>query len=123
VSARITGTTAVLEVADEGPGLDAADAARVFERFYRVDASRSRERGGSGLGLAVVAALVAAHGGQVEVDSARGEGATFRVSLPLAPTPPEPPGRPDPPEEQAEVAPEAIDTEPVPARATRSSDR
>ena len=53
--------TVVLEVADEGPGLDAEHVERVFERFYRADASRSRLRGGSGLGLAVVAALVAAH--------------------------------------------------------------
>ena len=57
----------VLEVADEGPGLDAEHLERVFERFYRVDTSRSRDRGGSGLGLAVVAALVAAHHGRVEV--------------------------------------------------------
>ena len=75
----------VLEVADTGPGLDAADVDRVFERFYRVDTSRSRDRGGSGLGLAVVAALVAAHGGSVEVESTPGEGATFRVRLQHAP--------------------------------------
>jgi two-component system OmpR family sensor kinase len=75
----------VLEVADRGPGLDAADVERVFERFYRVDSSRSRDRGGSGLGLAVVAALVAAHEGSVEVESTLGDGATFRVRLRLAP--------------------------------------
>ncbi len=75
----------VLEVADAGPGLDAAHAERVFERFYRVDTSRSRHRGGSGLGLAVVAALVTAHGGSVAVESQPGEGATFRVRLALAP--------------------------------------
>ena len=75
---------AVIEVADEGPGLDAEDAARVFERFYRADPSRARDRGGTGLGLAVVAALVGAHGGRVEVDTSRGDGATFRVRLPLA---------------------------------------
>jgi two-component system OmpR family sensor kinase len=115
VTTRISGAEAVLEVADDGPGLAPEDAARVFERFYRVDASRSRERGGSGLGLAVVAALVAAHGGRVEVDSAPGEGATFRVRIPLTHVPPEPPG-PEP-----EVVPEPVDTEPVPARATRSS--
>ena len=71
----------VLEVADEGPGLDAVDVERVFERFYRVDTSRSRDRGGSGLGLAVVAALVAAHDGSVDVESSPGAGATFRVHL------------------------------------------
>lgn len=76
----------VLEVADEGPGLDAEHVERVFERFYRVDTSRSRDRGGSGLGLAVVAALVTAHNGRVEVVSTPGEGATFRVHLALVPT-------------------------------------
>jgi len=54
----------------------------VFERFYRADSSRTRESGGSGLGLSIVAALVAAHGGTVTVDSAPGVGATFRVELP-----------------------------------------
>ncbi|MFD0691606.1 sensor histidine kinase [Actinomadura fibrosa] len=76
---------AAVEVADQGPGLSPDQADRVFERFYRADASRSREDGGTGLGLAIVAALVAAHDGTVEVDSAPGEGATFRVLLPLDP--------------------------------------
>jgi two-component system OmpR family sensor kinase len=79
------GATAVLEVADEGPGLAGADAERVFERFYRADPSRVRTEGGAGLGLAIVAALAAAHGGSVEVETSPGEGATFRVVLPLAP--------------------------------------
>ena len=74
----------VLEVADEGPGLDPDDAAHVFERFYRVDRARTTD-GGTGLGLAIVAALVAGHGGRVEVDTAPGRGATFRVRLPLTP--------------------------------------
>jgi two-component system OmpR family sensor kinase len=87
----------------------------VFERFYRVDASRSRELGGSGLGLAVVAALVTAHGGRVEVESTPGEGATFRVRIPLTQRSPEPPG----PEPTAEPELEPVDTEAVPA--TRSS--
>jgi two-component system OmpR family sensor kinase len=55
----------------------------VFERFYRTDPARTRAQGGSGLGLSIVAALVAAHGGRVELDTAPGEGATFRVVLPL----------------------------------------
>jgi two-component system OmpR family sensor kinase len=94
VRVRASGAEAVIEVADEGPGLDADDAARVFERFYRADPSRARDRGGSGLGLAVVAALVGAHGGRVEVDTSRGDGATFRVRLPLtAPVMPEEPVR------------------------------
>jgi two-component system OmpR family sensor kinase len=94
VRVRASGAEAVIEVADEGPGLEAEDAARVFERFYRADPSRARDRGGSGLGLAVVAALVGAHGGRVEVDTSRGDGATFRVRLPLtAPVMPEEPVR------------------------------
>jgi two-component system OmpR family sensor kinase len=76
---------AALEVVDHGPGLSPEQSSRVFERFYRADASRTRAHGGSGLGLSIVAALVAAHGGRVEVDSRPGEGATFRVLLPLAP--------------------------------------
>ncbi len=75
----------VLEVADQGPGLRASQAERVFERFYRADQARTRKAGGAGLGLAIVAALVAAHGGTVSVDSTPGHGATFRITLPLAP--------------------------------------
>jgi two-component system OmpR family sensor kinase len=75
----------VLEVADAGPGLPPDQAARVFERFYRVDASRSRATGGgAGLGLSIAAALVAAHHGTVELDTSPGKGATFRVRLPSA---------------------------------------
>jgi two-component system OmpR family sensor kinase len=79
-----------LAVRDHGPGLDEADAARVFERFYRADASRTRAAGGTGLGLSIVAALVSAHNGQVGVDTAPGEGATFWVRLPLAEGAPQP---------------------------------
>jgi two-component system OmpR family sensor kinase len=75
---------AVVEVVDHGPGLSAEQAERAFERFYRADPARSRSRGGTGLGLAIVAALAAAHGGAVEVDTAPGRGATFRLQLPLA---------------------------------------
>jgi two-component system OmpR family sensor kinase len=76
---------AVLEVTDHGPGLTEEQASRVFERFYRADQARDRRTGGSGLGLAIVAALVTAHGGTVGVDSTPGQGATFRITLPLAP--------------------------------------
>lgn len=75
--------TAVLEVADRGPGLTAEAAERAFERFYRSDTSRSREHGGSGPGLAIVAALVHLHGGGVGVVSSPGAGAAFRVELPI----------------------------------------
>ncbi|GAA2617863.1 HAMP domain-containing sensor histidine kinase [Dactylosporangium fulvum] len=78
------GRDAILEVADNGPGMTAEDASRVFERFYRTDPSRTRALGGSGLGLSIVAALVHAHGGQVTLRTAPGEGAAFRVTLPLA---------------------------------------
>jgi len=77
--------SAVLEVVDHGPGLTQEQASRVFERFYRADQARGRRTGGSGLGLAIVAALVAAHDGTVSVDTAPGRGATFRITLPLAP--------------------------------------
>lgn len=74
------------KVADTGPGLTAEQSARVFERFYRVDASRSRqEGGGAGLGLAIVSALTTAHQGTVELQTAPGEGALFRVYLPSTP--------------------------------------
>jgi two-component system OmpR family sensor kinase len=76
------GDRVVLRVADEGPGMAPEDAARVFERFYRADASRSRAAGGTGLGLSIVAALVAAHGGDVFLDTAPGRGAVFTVRLP-----------------------------------------
>jgi two-component system OmpR family sensor kinase len=79
------GDRAVVEVADRGPGMSPEDAARAFERFFRADPSRSRHRGGSGLGLAIVEASVAAHGGEVRLDSAPGRGTTARVTLPLAP--------------------------------------
>lgn len=77
---------AFLEVADDGPGLTPEHADRVFERFYRADASRHRAgpAGGSGLGLSIVKALVEAHGGTVELVTAPGEGTAFRVRLPLA---------------------------------------
>jgi len=74
---------AVVEVADRGPGMAPEVAERVFERFYRADASRTRASGGSGLGLSIVDALVTAHGGRVELDTAAGQGATFRVLLPV----------------------------------------
>ena len=75
-----------VEVSDTGPGLAPEDAAHVFERFYRADPARARNAGGSGLGLSIVAGLVEAHGGKVSVVSSPGEGATFRVELPLAPS-------------------------------------
>jgi len=76
--------SAVVEVADSGPGLGAGETERVFQRFYRADESRSRASGGVGLGLSIVAAVAAAHGGSVGAESEPGRGATFRITLPLA---------------------------------------
>jgi two-component system OmpR family sensor kinase len=85
----------VVAVSDEGPGLAPADANRVFERFYRADASRTRAAGGTGLGLSIVASLVAAHGGRVELTTAQGKGTTFAVRLPRS-GPAAPPAEPAP---------------------------
>ncbi len=76
-----------VSVADAGPGLSAAQAAQVFDRFYRTDRARSRASGGTGLGLSIAATLVAAHDGTIDVDTQPGHGATFVVRLPLAAAP------------------------------------
>jgi two-component system OmpR family sensor kinase len=86
VRVATAGREAVIEVADDGPGMSAEQAAQVFERFYRADSSRSRDTGGVGLGLSIVAAIAEAHHGTMSVSSEPGEGATFRLALPLAPT-------------------------------------
>lgn len=75
---------ATVAVVDHGPGLKPDDAGRVFEAFYRADASRSRDSGGAGLGLSIVAAVVDAHGGKVKVSETPGGGATFQVELPIS---------------------------------------
>ncbi|MEU4489117.1 ATP-binding protein [Streptomyces purpurascens] len=76
----------VIEVADQGPGLPSEEADRVFERFYRVDPSRSRDQGGSGLGLAIASAIAQGHGGRLELDTGAGSGCVFRLVLPLVST-------------------------------------
>jgi len=75
---------AVLEVRDTGIGIAPEDVPRVFTRFWRGEKSRSRATGGAGIGLSIVKELVQAHGGEVTVESALGEGSTFTVRLPLA---------------------------------------
>jgi two-component system, OmpR family, sensor kinase len=85
---------AVVEVADEGPGIDPEVASRIFERFTRGDPSRSRGTGGAGLGLSIVAAIVAAHGGAVTASSDGGSGAVVVVRLPVN-GPADEPARPD----------------------------
>jgi two-component system, OmpR family, phosphate regulon sensor histidine kinase PhoR len=74
----------VLTVEDNGPGIDERHLPRLFERFYRVDAGRSRDRGGTGLGLSIVKHLVEAMGGQVAVRSHLGRGSIFSVTLSAA---------------------------------------
>jgi signal transduction histidine kinase len=74
--------TAILTVSDDGPGIPPAERGRVFERFVRVDSDRSRSGGGAGLGLAIVAEVVAAHGGMVTIDDRPGGGTKMIVALP-----------------------------------------
>lgn len=78
-----TGGNAEIAVSDDGPGIALEHHAKLFERFYRVDPSRSRELGGSGLGLSLVKLAADAHGGKVDVESSVGRGSTFRLTLPI----------------------------------------
>jgi two-component system OmpR family sensor kinase len=118
VAVGVEGRDAVLAVGDDGPGMRPEDTARVFERFFRADPSRVRSSGGSGLGLSIVAALVAAHGGVVDVQSTLGVGTTFTVRLPLAGV--ARPGAPDEPPTNPALPPApwpgAPDTAPAPTR-------
>lgn len=99
VRVRAEGGFAELLVEDEGPGVPPEHAPRIFERFYRVEASRSREHGGAGLGLSIVAAVIGAHGGVAAYEPRDGGGARFLLRLPLSepqprlPQPPPPPPR------------------------------
>ena len=83
VRVRAGAGLALLEVADEGPGIAPEVGDRVFERFYRGDPARVRDGAGTGLGLSIVAAVAASHHGQAWVESVPGHGARFRVELPL----------------------------------------
>ncbi|MBN2332234.1 MAG: HAMP domain-containing protein [Deltaproteobacteria bacterium] len=85
VRLRTFGNEAIIEVADNGIGIEPKDQQRIFERFYRVDKARSRELGGTGLGLAIVRHIAMVYRGRVEVESVPGRGSTFRLILPLAP--------------------------------------
>ena len=73
-----------IDVADQGPGIRASEADRVFERFYRVDAARARHDGGAGLGLAISRSIARAHGGDIEVANPGGTGCVFTVRMPAS---------------------------------------
>ena len=119
-SARVTVTTgtadgqAFLEVSDDGVGMPPDVAARAFEPFYRPEGSRARGEGTAGLGLSIAAAIAEAHGGTVKLDTAPGQGARFRVCLPLdVPWSPSDPPR---------TAPSRPDGAPEPQAGSRATD-
>jgi two-component system OmpR family sensor kinase len=85
VAVRIEGPRAVLTVTDHGPGIAPEHLARIFERFYRADPSRTRESGGMGLGLAIVSSIAEAHDGSARVENNVASGATFVFELPAVP--------------------------------------
>jgi heavy metal sensor kinase len=82
VRVREIGNNAILEVQDNGPGIPLGDRGRIFERFYRVDKSRTRVAGGAGLGLSIAQWAIAMHAGTIEVQCEPGPGSTFRICLP-----------------------------------------
>ena len=82
VEAQETGAEIVIRVMDQGGGIPPDHLDRIFERFYRVDAGRSRKVGGTGLGLAIVKHIAQAHGGRVTVESTPGQGSIFSLHLP-----------------------------------------
>jgi heavy metal sensor kinase len=87
LSLESQGESAVISVQDSGVGIPEEEQGKIFERFYRVDKARSRAHGGAGLGLAIAQWIVTQHGGSIQVESQPGQGATFRVELPMAAAP------------------------------------
>jgi signal transduction histidine kinase len=83
VTARLNENMIHVSVVDTGEGIPAEELPLIFERFYRVDRSRTRKTGGSGLGLTIAKRLVEAHGGKIEVESQMGQGSTFTFSVPI----------------------------------------
>ena len=96
VVTRRAGETVEVSVSDQGRGISPEDQERIFERFYRVDAARSRSTGGTGLGLSIVKHICANHGGEVSVWSEEGQGSTFTLRLPAVLDDPRPVGSPAP---------------------------
>jgi len=96
LSLESKGETAVITVRDSGAGIPEDEQRKIFERFYRVDKARSRAQGGAGLGLAIAHWIVTQHGGSIGVESRPGNGATFRVELPMIATPAAPAKNPQP---------------------------
>lgn len=90
LGSRRSGNQVAITVADSGAGMPADQLATIFERFARLDQARTRDRGGVGLGLAIVQAIARAHGGTVQVRSALGGGSVFELALPLRPNPDSP---------------------------------
>ena len=82
LGSQTSGITTSVTVTDNGPGLSPDVAAQVFDRFYRGDSSRSRNSGGSGLGLSIAKAIVEAHNGTISLDTGPGQGATFTIQIP-----------------------------------------
>ena len=84
VALEVRGQDAVITVKDTGIGVPEAHLGRIFEKFYQVDPSSTREYGGAGMGLAVCKALVEAHGGTIGVHSQPGQGSAFYFTLPIS---------------------------------------
>jgi two-component system OmpR family sensor kinase len=85
VALHVENGYADIDVIDHGPGVPQEQRQRIFERFHRADPTRSRDQGGSGLGLSIATAVVGAHGGLISVTDTPGGGATFRIALPMPP--------------------------------------
>ena len=86
IGTSVRNGTALLEVRDTGAGIPASAIPRVFERFFRADASRSRDDGGAGLGLSIVKSIITAHGGSISVANLQEKGACFQIQLPRVST-------------------------------------
>ena len=84
ISVTARDDTVLIEVEDSGIGISAADQKKLFTRFFRTEAAMRKAVKGTGLGLSIVKAIVEGHGGEITVESAEGQGATFRITLPIA---------------------------------------